>query len=338
MSRSWSRRKVLAGAGGAALLAPLWPRDGVAGEAVLEGPTMGTRYRVVLAAPPPGVDPGDLRSRLEGALERVEQLMSTYRPDSELSRFNRGAPATFHPVSDETLAVVDHALRVGRLTGGAFDPTVGALVGRWGFGAEVPCLAGAPRDGVGLGRLSIRSAPSALMRDREGVFLDLSGIAKGFGLDRVCALLDAAGVRDYLVEIGGELRARGRKAGGGPWLVGIERPVPGERRIGRVVRLEGLAIATSGDYLDFYESGGRRYSHIIDPRSGAPVDHGLAAVTVLAASAMQADAMATALMVLGPEAGLGLARRLGLAALFTARGGAGFVERSTPGFDRVAVA
>jgi len=311
---------------------------------VLGGSTMGSTYGITIPKLPAWIEPRALRARIEGVLETVNQRMSTFRPDSELSRFNAGGAGRWHEVSADTAVVVGHAQRVNRLTGGAFDVTVGGLVNRWGFG---PPIWHAPRS-AGLARrqappaagdwgLHARRSPPALMKPNAEVLVDLCGIAKGFGLDRVCALLDGLDIADYLVEIGGELRARGRDAAGEAWLVGIERPALGPAVLQRVIRLEDRAVATSGDYVNFYESGGRRYSHIIDPRSGAPVEHALAAVSVVARSAMTADALATALMVLGPDRGLRLARRRRLAALFMVRRGEGFAEARTPEFDRALV-
>ena len=163
--------------------------------------------------------------------------------------------------------------------------------------------------------------------------IDLSGVAKGFGVDKLAEHLEAEGVEHYLVEIGGELRARGHSARRRPWRIGVEKPIAGRRAVQRVVALDRGAIATSGNYRNFFDSAETRYSHIIDPRTGEPVRHRLASVTVIAPTAMQADALSTALMVLGPEAGLGLAERAGLAAFFIVKDGGGFAEVPSSRFE-----
>jgi thiamine biosynthesis lipoprotein len=301
---------------------------------------MGTTYGVVAAGLPGGVDRRALHGDLEGLLERVDAQMSTYRADSELSRFNDAPPGVWVEVSADTLAVTEAALEVARLSAGAFDPTVGPLVDDWGFGPGppvAPTAAGGRTGGlvtrVGHGLIETRRSPPALRKRYGAIRLDLSGIAKGFGLDRIAAHLEGIGAGRYLIEIGGELRGRGRAPHGRPWRVGIEQPVAGARAVRRVVQLDGRALATSGDYIDYFERDGRRYCHIIDPRSGRPIDHGLASVSVVAGSAMRADALATALMVLGPGAGVRLALRKNIAALFVVREGERLGELHTPAFE-----
>ena len=341
-----SRRDLLQTAKALATAAPLLGLAGCGrarpegGATRLAGKTMGTTYGVVVADLPVGVDRRALHADLERVLERVDAQMSTYRADSELSRFNDAPPGVWIEVSADTLAVTEAALEVARLSAGAFDPTVGPLVDDWGFGpgpAVAPSTAGGRAGGlltrVGHGLVDTRRAPPALHKRHGEVRVDLSGIAKGFGLDRIAAHLEGIGVGRYLIEIGGELRVRGRAPHGRPWQVGIEQPEAGARAVRRVVRLDGGALATSGDYLDYFERDGRRYSHIIDPRSGRPVDHGLASVSVVAETAMRADALATALMVLGPGAGLRLALRENIAALFVVREGEGLDELRTPAFE-----
>ena len=235
--------------------------------------------------------------------------------------------------------VVAAGLEVSRNTQGAFDVTVGPLVNLWGFGPagradEMPtdeaiaeCQAR-----VGYTRLEVRQEPPALRKRRADVYVDLSAIAKGFGVDEVAKLLERHAVRSYLVEIGGEVRTRGRKPDGGGWRIGIERPVAAVREIECVVELDDRALATSGDYRNFFEREGRRYSHEIDPRTGRPVDHALISVSVLADDCLTADAWATALLVLGPDAALPTARQHGLEVLCMVRSGDGWVEQATPGF------
>lgn len=307
------------------------------------GPTMGTGYRVSLPQRLSADEIETVRSSVEAALGRVDALMSTYRPESELSRFNAADAEEWLEVAPDTATVMAEAMRTGSLSDGAFDVTVGPLVDLWGFG---------PRDGRGVpsdeaiadaaalsGRNALQFLPErGIAKSRNGLRVDLSGIAKGHAVDLVAERLEAAGFDSYLIDVGGELKARGRKANGAIWKVGIERPVPGERQVQRVVTLEGGAIASSGDYRNFFDSGGRRYSHTIDPRSGRPVEHTLASVSVISDSAMTADALSTALMVMGPEEGLALAESMGLPAVFLLRSDGAIVERGTRAFLEHAVA
>jgi len=305
---------------------------------VIDGPTMGTTYAVKFHDA--AVDVVDLRARIEGVLERINALMSTWRPDSELSRFNRSGDSGWFPVSDETVQVVEAAAAASALSDGAFDVTVGPIVNLWGFGpekgiSEVPSQQQIEKalQRIGYQDLSVRTSPAALRKMRPDMYVDLSAIAKGFAVDEVARLLDARNIQSYLVEIGGELRARGSKPGGTPWKVAIERPLPGERSVQDIVALHDAAIATSGDYRNYVEKNGKRYSHTIDPRSGRPIDHGLASVSVIAASAMRADALATAIMVLGPQAGYRLAVRESLAVQLIVASATGLQVKTTPAFE-----
>lgn len=301
----------------------------------IAGTTMGTAYRVSLAETVSRKETESLRAGVESVLHRVDVLMSTYRTDSELSRFNASAANDARNIAPETATVIAEALRAATVSGGAFDATVGPLVDLWGFG---PLDAKGVPDDKTIADARGLSGPDALRfdtRDRvisklkDGLRLDLSGVAKGYAVDLVADYLDAAGIDHYLVDVGGELRARGRKADGARWRIGIERPIPGQRRLQRVVEIENGAIATSGDYRNFFERNGRRYSHTIDPRSGHPVTHALASVSVLADRAMTADALSTAMMVQGPEEGMAMADRLSVPALFLIRSETGIVERAT---------
>lgn len=306
----------------------------------LAGPTMGTQYNITLPRPAADLDPEALQAGIDALLARINRIMSTYDPESELSRFNRNPSTDWVPVSPELLSVVAEALRVSRLSGGAFDITVGPLVNLWGFGPDMggdalptEAAIAAARERVGYRKL--QSSGSALKKDRPDVYLDLSAIAKGYGVDRVAAYLETRGVTDYLVEIGGELRAKGRNPRGEPWTIAVEKPSPGERAVERVIQVSGGGgVATSGDYRNFFEKDGQRYSHAIDPHSGLPIRHRLASVTVIRPDCMEADALATTLLVLGPEAGYALAERERYAALFIVIDGDRFVDKATPEFDQ----
>jgi len=302
---------------------------------------MGTTWSVKIADLPEATTPDTVREHVEALLARINATMSTYDEGSELSRFNRSRETGWVPISPELHAVLAEALAVSRLTDGAFDVTVGPLVNLWGFGpgggaGPVPAeedLARA-RVRVGYRRLELRAAPAAVRKLRGDVYVDLSAIAKGYAVDRVAETLEALGARRYLVDIGGELRGRGERPGGGPWTVAVEQPSPGGRTAAHVLELRDRAIATSGDYRNFFEHEGTRYSHAIDPATGWPVRHALGSVSVLHRSAMRADALATALLVMGPDAGARLARRETLAVLFLVRVGDTFEPRPTAGFER----
>jgi len=302
---------------------------------------MGTTYAVKLYAADGALDSGALQSQVDELLENINDQMSTWRPDSELSRFNESQGPDWFPVSSETARVVEAAAAVSELSGGAFDVTVGPIVNLWGFGPE-RSDAGPPSDQtigatlkrVGYRKIEVRASPSALRKHDPGVYVDLSAIAKGFAVDAIARLLDERQIPSYLVEIGGELRARGSKPDGSPWKVAIERPLPGERSIQAVMALHDNAIATSGDYRNYVEKGGKRYSHTINPRTGRPITHGLASVSIIASSAMRADALATAIMVMGPEEGYRLALREGLAAQLIIRTEGRFQAQATPQFER----
>ena len=298
----------------------------------LRGRTMGTSYSVRIVAPP-GDSPvalEALRQRVAARLEELDNLFSTYRPDSEVSRFNAQPGVEWFGVSPDFLAVLEQSVSVGRITGGAFDATVGPLVELWGFGAGEtseripdPEEVGRLLQATGSGHLQWRESPPAVRRTRPGVRLDFSAIAKGYAVDRIWELLSEAGLQDYLVEVGGEVRTRGRPADGRDWSIGIENP--DGTGVAEAVPLRDAAIATSGDYRNFFEHGGRRYSHVIDPRAGWPVAHDLASVTVVSPTAAGADALATALLVLGPVAGMELAERDGIPALLAVRTEEGLV-------------
>ncbi len=295
---------------------------GVAQRHVLNGATMGTRYAAVFHAPP-GLDTSAIASDLQAAVDLVDRQMSTWKPDSDLSRLNRapiGTPVSIPPALAEVLAL---GLEIGRRSGGTFDIGMGAVVDAWGFGprrggidavAATACAAEAPVTATECLKLD----GGAAIRLRA-VGIDLSGIAKGYGVDRLATTLEAHGIRDYLVSIDGELRSGGLKPGGLKWAVALEQPQRQTRAAAEVLHLVDQAVATSGDYRHFAESDGRAVSHSIDPRTRRPVDNRVASVTVSAASCAAADAWATALLVLGETEGPALAQRLGLDAIFLVR-------------------
>ncbi|MEA3642333.1 MAG: FAD:protein FMN transferase [Lamprobacter sp.] len=317
---------------------------------VLRGATMGTTYSLQVVDPPGAFDRSALAEQVRARLSAINDLMSTYQPSSELSRFNASSTTDWFLVSPELVAVVSAGQAVSEASNGAFDITVGPLVNLWGFGptpsAEDLPTAGeiqAARARVGWRQLEVRTQPPALRKSRPDLYVDLSAIAKGYAVDQLAALVESQGVSDYLVEIGGELHGRGVNGRGEPWQIAIERPNASQREVFQVVALRDIGMATSGDYRNFVEIDGQRYSHTIDPATGQPVRHRLASVTVLADDCMQADAWATALLVLGPEPGLALAEQRGLAALFIEHAletpeGDAFVTQETAAFAALSAA
>jgi thiamine biosynthesis lipoprotein len=306
------------------------------------GPTMGTTYHISVVTGFFG-SIGGLQERIDRRLAEVNRSMSTYLRDSEISRFNRleQAGKEFR-VSDDFVTVMKAAARVYELSGGAWDGTVNPLVDLWGFGRAGPALRlPAPEQiaallgGVGFDKIEIRDNHT-LVKRAASVTLDLSSIAKGFGVDALAEVLRSAGFSDFLVEIGGEVYAAGRRKDGGPWRVGINRPKVDARydEIYRVVALSDGAFATSGDYRSFFVQDGVRYSHIIDPRTGWPVRNHVVSVSIRAENCTLADGLATAVMVMGAEKGLALINRLaGVDALIVLENGDGSLsDRASAGW------
>ncbi len=303
---------------------------------------MGTTFTVTVAGRLLSVDAADhLGTAIDNRLTSLDAMMSTYDSGSEVSRFNASTSSDWFQVSPDTATVFLRAREISEVTGGAFDVTVGPLVDAWGFGPAGPSPT-PPSDAV-IERLlatvdfmliDVDETVPALRKASADVRSDLSAVAKGYAVDRVADLLDAEGHDAYLVEIGGELRTRGHRADGQPWRVGIERPGDGPASLQRVIALSDAALATSGDYRNYIEHDGVRLSHTIDPRTGRPVTHALASVSVIDALCVRADALATALEVLGPDEAYALASERGWAALLIIRDDAGqYRERSTPAFS-----
>lgn len=307
------------------------PRDGRLVRCA--GPTMGVGWTAQVVIPD-GLGEAQILTAVQAAVDEVVAQMSDWEPDSDLSRFNAAAPG-WVDVPEGLLTVVRAGLELAEATGGAFDPTLGRLVGLWGFGpagrAEAPpaeaALATAP---AGWRSLDLDESRNRI-RQPGGLSLDLSGIAKGYGVDRAGRAIEALGVRDWLVEIGGELRGAGVKPSGEPWFVEIEAP-PGAALEPLLIALHGLAVATSGEWRRSFEHQGRRYGHTLDPATRRPLACGVEQVTVLHEACMQADALCTALAVLGPEGGPAFAEAAGLAARFVIRDGDGLREVLSPAF------
>jgi len=308
--------------------------------ATLGGQSMGTTWSAKLVLRRRR-DLHPLHAAIQAQLDRVVAQMSTWEADSDISRYNRAAAGSVHALPAAFAEVLQCALDVARRSDGAFDPTVGAVLGLWGFGAgagsrRVPD-AEALRQARAAGdwrQLVVDEAGGAL-RQPGGLRLDFSAIAKGYGVDLAVRALRAQGVSSALVEVGGELYGYGRKPDGQPWRVLVESAPDEDAQAAtppRVLALDGRAVATSGDRWHRFEQDGQRYSHTLDPRSGRPIAATLAAVSVVAADAMRADAWATALSVLGADAGLACAEREGLAARFLLRDGERVQERLSGAF------
>ena len=309
----------------------------------VHGETMGTTWSV-RAVLPVELSMRAWRDSIQATLDLVDGQMSTYKPQSAVSHFNAALAGTWHTLPAECFDVIAHALQVARDSGGAYDPTVGPLVNLWGFGPDASrreppseeAIAVA-RDRIGWWKLKLDAATRSVYQP-GGIYLDLSSVAKGYGVDLVGRYLDSVGVGAWLVEVGGELKGHGVKPDGSPWRIGVERPgattgaVEYMDQLSQVVTLSGRAIATSGDYQRQFESGGRCFSHHIDPRTGHPVPHFVASVSILARDAMHADPMGTLMTVLGPDQGVAYAKERGLAVMFILHGKRGPEERLSPAF------
>jgi thiamine biosynthesis lipoprotein len=309
----------------------------------LRGSAMGTTWTVTVAPPVADAVLEQARQMIRDVLAETDATLSGWNATSEVVIFNRQSRLDWQPMSEPLYSVLVAARTVSEQSGGAFDVTVAPLVGLWGFGAEAAADRRSPSEGeiaaaralVGSDKLELR--PRAARKRLANVRLDLDGIAPGYAVDRISRGLTELGLADHIVEIGGEVRCRGRGPGGRAWRIAVERPQAAAQSVQTVVALEDLAISTSGDYRDFRVLDGEHIQHSIDPRSGRPVTHALASVSVVHESAMYADAYATALMVLGPDPGYSLAERLGLPAFFIVRGNDGFTVRVTPSFARLQV-
>ncbi|MDR6756919.1 thiamine biosynthesis lipoprotein [Mycoplana sp. BE70] len=292
----------------------------------LSGATMGTRWSALVYTPP-ATDIESIRMALSRSVGRVDLQMSTWKPDSDLMRFNAAPPGTWLSLPAEFMQVLERALEIGVASGGAFDIGVGALVNAWGFGPD----RSGPDAGLIRQSLRVRLPPThaVLELDRSAgrarkhapVALDLSGIAKGFAVDEMMRTVEAFDVAGALVSLDGEVKARGTRADGTPWLVAVEKPDFEARSPLGLIALRDAAVGTSGDYRHWVDVGGRRLSHTMDRTRGGPADNGTASVSVVTESCMDADAWATAFMVLGPAEGQALARKQSLDALFLQRRG-----------------
>jgi len=301
----------------------------------ISGSKMGTTYHVTIVADQPA--PADLAEQIDQVLSAVDQSMSTYKSQSELSQFNRLPLTEQVKASDQLWTVLQTSEKIWQQSNGAFDPSVGPVVDLWGFG-PVPGEDRIPEDeeiaaalaNSGFENLRFNRSEQAISKQKP-IALDLSAVAKGYAVDQVAELLEMLALPDYLVEVGGEMRLSGSNPEGKPWRVAIELPslMP---QVQEVIAIHSGAVATSGDYRNYFEKDGQRYSHTIDPRSGRPITHNLASVTVIADHCADADAWATALMVLGDEQGMRIANQHSIAAYMLIRDGEDFRVLSSAAF------
>lgn len=302
----------------------------------ITGNTMGTTFSIKFTSKNI-TNVAKLENEIDEVLRKVNKQMSTYIPNSELSLFNKFIDTTWFSVSHDLAYVVTEALEVSKKTNGMFDITVGPLVNLWGFGPrnrpqKIPTDIEIEKNikKIGYKSISARLSPPSIKKNRTNIYCDLSSIAKGFGVDKVSEYLTKKGITNYLVEIGGELRASGNKFGGN-WRVGVS--VPNQTStIQEILSLSNKSLATSGDYWNYFEEDGVRYSHTINPITGKPITHKLASVTIVAESCMKADAIATAINVMGPKLGFDFAKNNELKSYFLVKTENGFETFFTPQF------
>lgn len=317
--------------------APATPKAAVT---VLEGKTMGTFWRVSVV----GVDKfraEELRTKVQTQLDGDDRLLSTWKNDSALMRFNQSRSTTPWPVNEAMADIVTESLRIGRKTQGAMDITVGPLVNLWGFGPDkqpvsTPTQAqiDAAKARTGLDKLTVinRADRQYLQKSIPDLYVDLSTVGEGYAADHLARLMTEEGISRYLVSVGGALVSRGMNADGQPWRVAIQKPTDRENAVQAIVDINGHGISTSGSYRNYYELDGKRISHVIDPQTGRPITHKLVSVTVIAPTALEADAWDTGLMVLGTEKAQQVVREQGLAVYMIMKEGDGFTTWMSPQF------
>lgn len=307
---------------------------------VLDGKTMGTFWRVSVI----GVDEAKaqaLRAKVQAQLDADDRLLSTWKNDSALMRFNHATDTRPWPVSEAMADIVTLSLRIGAKTHGAMDITVGPLVNLWGFGPDKQPVAtpdaqaiAAAKARTGLQHLQVinQSGRQFLQKDIPDLFVDLSTVGEGYAADHLARLMEQEGISRYLVSVGGALVSRGMNGEGKPWRVAIQKPTDRENAVQAIVDINGHGISTSGSYRNYYELDGKRISHVIDPQTGQPITHKLVSVTVIAPTALEADGWDTGLMVLGPEKAQQVVREQGLAVYMIVKEGEGFKTWMSPQF------
>lgn len=298
---------------------------------------MGTTYSVKMVVTKDKLEETQLADLVKSELAHVNDVLSTYIDSSELSRLNQNTALSPIQISDELKTVLLEAKRLGGMTDGALDVTVGPLVNLWGFGPDKRVTHAPTQEAIserlvktGIDLFTVSG--SSISKHEPSLYIDLSSIGKGYGVDRLAELLERNGIHNYLVEVGGELRVSGKKLNGGDWRIAIEKPLSNQRTIQRLIVPKNNGIATSGDYRNYFEDNGVRYSHIIDPNTGYPIKHRLVSVTVIHQSAMTADGLATAISILGPERGFEVVKQHQIAAMLIVKTDTGFEELITESF------
>ncbi|MBD2839823.1 FAD:protein FMN transferase [Pseudomonas sp. JM0905a] len=302
------------------------------------GPTMGSTYSIQYVPTAQTPDPQRVKAEVEKILGELDQQFSTWRDDSVVSRFNDLPAGACQAVPEDMQRLLAYGEFLSRESDGAFDLTVLPLMNLWGFGPQsrgdkVPDASALAREQARVGHQHLRMDGEKLCKDVPAQ-LDFDSMVAGYAVDRVGERLSALGIKAYLVEITGEIRGIGHKPDGTPWRIALEVPSgEQEQQVERAIALDGFSVSTSGDYRNYFEEGGQRYSHTFDPRVGRPVKHALAAVTVVDPSGLHADGLSTVLMVLGPDEGYAFAEQHDVAAYFIMRKGVDFVARATPRFE-----
>ena len=304
---------------------------------LINGLTMGTTYSIKIKTANAAVNKEKIRADIEKILLEINQKMSTYIVDSELSVINFSNSLDSNLISDDLFKVISHANTISKTTNGAFDITVGPLVNLWGFGPnksenkipsneEIELI----KKNIGYKKIYLNKETTSIKKLHPDLYVDLSGIAKGFAVDKIALYLNSYNLENYLVEIGGELIAKGTNEDNEVWQIGIENP---NNNLAKIIGLKDIAMATSGDYRNYFEKNGVRYSHTINPNTGKPIKHKLASVTVLDKTAMNADALATAFMVLGPAKTIELANELKIGVYLIIKNDENFYEEYNEYFE-----
>ncbi|KAB7896615.1 FAD:protein FMN transferase ApbE [Rouxiella sp. S1S-2] len=326
--------------GCAVLLSACGPDKDAPQSVVITGKTMGTYYRVSVVGLDKSREP-QLRQQIEDQLKEDDHELSTYKNDSVLSRFNQYSGTEPQPISSGMADAIITSLRIGQKTGGAMDITVGPLVNLWGFGPtkepiKMPTQQqiDTAKGEIGLQHLKVIQQYDGdyLQKDKPDMYVDLSTVGEGYATDHLARLVEANGISDYLVSVGGAVVSRGKNPEGKTWQVAIQKPTDKEDAVQAIVDLQGMGISTSGSYRNYYELDGKRLSHIIDPATGRPITHKLVSATVIASSALEADGWDTGLMVLGTKKALALAEKEHLAVYLITKEGDGFKTTMTPQF------
>jgi len=307
---------------------------------VYSGNIMGTTFNIKASKPTENISDKELKIIIKTRLDEINQRMSTYVSNSELSLINQSKTQVKQKISPALLKVLTAAKEVNVNSGGAFDVTVAPLVDLWGFGPKAS-KSEAPKDNeietllAQIGDQYYSLGESDITKHKRNLSLDLSALAKGYAVDQAALVLEQQGIKNYLVEIGGELRLKGEKHNNKKWNVSIDKPTVNTKKLQKILSITDIAMATSGDYRNFFEENGVRFSHTIDPRTGRPITHKLASVTVFHESSMYADAWATAMMVLGSKKGFEVAKKEGLPVFFVIKSEEGFTELETPFFTEL---